>query len=280
MPAEMWQFPEQKFTIQTPHGWLVGTDKKEGLLTTATSPDGGTSISVWATKLLPNKRNSAVDVIRKTKQRAAADGWATDPEQELLINERQFISIKMHHPSDSSTEKTTYASNTAEDVVVIIAASHDGGAHKSDIQASINSFRQLGTIRQASNQMLSAKKPAPSAEVLTTTPANRETPANAESSITAEQLHSAYETNAIAAEQRFQGKRFVVTGVVESVDKDMWGTPYVRLDTSSILFGVKCKFSNKDIASLAGLSKGQRVVICGIVKRGLTGGQLEDCELQ
>lgn len=46
---------------------------------------------------------------------------------------------------------------------------------------------------------------------------------------TAQQLAQAYDSNTVAADQRFKGKRFQVTGTVESINTDMFGNPYVTL---------------------------------------------------
>ncbi|MCU9106802.1 OB-fold putative lipoprotein [Pseudomonas aeruginosa] len=47
--------------------------------------------------------------------------------------------------------------------------------------------------------------------------------------ISAQQLAQAYDRNTVAADQQFKGKRFKVTGVVDSIITDMFGNPYVTL---------------------------------------------------
>ncbi|HGO9723690.1 TPA: hypothetical protein ACLECI_002299 [Pseudomonas aeruginosa] len=46
---------------------------------------------------------------------------------------------------------------------------------------------------------------------------------------TAQQLAQAYDRNTVAADQQFKGKRFKVTGVVDSINTDLFGNPYVTL---------------------------------------------------
>lgn len=47
--------------------------------------------------------------------------------------------------------------------------------------------------------------------------------------VSAQQLAQAYDRNTVAADQQFKGKRFKVTGVVDSINTDIFGDPYVTL---------------------------------------------------
>ncbi|UJJ31830.1 OB-fold protein [Halopseudomonas maritima] len=47
--------------------------------------------------------------------------------------------------------------------------------------------------------------------------------------VTASQLAQAYDRNTVAADQQFKGKRFLVTGVVDSINTDFLGRPYLTL---------------------------------------------------
>lgn len=47
--------------------------------------------------------------------------------------------------------------------------------------------------------------------------------------VSAQQLAQAYDRNTVAADQQFKGKRFKITGVVEAINTDMFGNPYVTL---------------------------------------------------
>ena len=47
--------------------------------------------------------------------------------------------------------------------------------------------------------------------------------------VTASQLALAYDRNTVAADQQFKGKRFRVTGVVDSINTDFLGRPYLTL---------------------------------------------------
>ncbi|MDA7088963.1 hypothetical protein PH586_21510 [Pseudomonas sp. SA3-5] len=47
--------------------------------------------------------------------------------------------------------------------------------------------------------------------------------------VSAQQLAQAYDRNTVAADQQFKDKRFKVTGVVDAINTDMFGNPYVTL---------------------------------------------------
>lgn len=47
--------------------------------------------------------------------------------------------------------------------------------------------------------------------------------------VSAQQLAQAYDRNTVAADQQFKEKRFKVTGVVDAINTDMFGNPYVTL---------------------------------------------------
>ncbi|HBN9704022.1 tRNA_anti-like [Pseudomonas aeruginosa] len=47
--------------------------------------------------------------------------------------------------------------------------------------------------------------------------------------VSAQQLAQAYDRNTVAADQQFKGKRFKVSGVVDSINTDLFGNPYVTL---------------------------------------------------
>ncbi|MDO9622874.1 MAG: hypothetical protein Q7J46_02640 [Pseudomonas sp.] len=45
----------------------------------------------------------------------------------------------------------------------------------------------------------------------------------------AQQMAADYERNTVAADQRYKGQRFKVSGVVDSINTDLFGNPYVTL---------------------------------------------------
>lgn len=82
--------------------------------------------------------------------------------------------------------------------------------------------------------------------------------------VSAQQLAQAYDRNTVAADQQFKGKRFKVTGVVESINTDMFGNPYVTLRGGVNQF-VEPQFELDDAHAsyAAGLQSGMRIsLIC------------------
>jgi len=102
--------------------------------------------------------------------------------------------------------------------------------------------------------------------------------------IWAPNLYQAYKQNEVAADERFDGKTIIVTGVVDSIGKDIIGTPYVTLRTES--FGsnlysawVQCMFADTAIEQLSQLRVGQEVKIKGKVSGYLVTVILRGCTL-
>lgn len=60
-------------------------------------------------------------------------------------------------------------------------------------------------------------------------PAKVAAPAEPLKEYSVQQLAQAYDRNTVAADQQFKGKRFKVTGTVDSINTDMFGSPYVTL---------------------------------------------------
>ena len=114
-----------------------------------------------------------------------------------------------------------------------------------------------------------------SAPVETTTPA----PTTIE--LTAQELYSAYEANQVAADAKYEDKTLIVTGVVDSIGKDILDTPYVTLTSSGAfaVWGVQCMFDDEHEPELAKLTKGQMVTVQGKCDGYLLNVLLRDCTL-
>lgn len=80
--------------------------------------------------------------------------------------------------------------------------------------------------------------------------------------VTAQALAAAYEQNTVAADARFKGQRFKVTGVVVSINTDFLGNPYLVLRGGVNQFmEPQFSFSKSDSEKLATLRKGARVTL-------------------
>jgi len=99
--------------------------------------------------------------------------------------------------------------------------------------------------------------------------------------ITAKQLIEEYEANEVAADAKYENKTLEVTGVVDSIGKDILDTPYVVLTDGDewAVWGVQCMFRSKDEAQLAQMTKGQTLTIWGRCDGYLLNVILSDCSL-
>lgn len=99
--------------------------------------------------------------------------------------------------------------------------------------------------------------------------------------VTAIELASAYSANEVAADEKYDRKKLRITGVVDSIGKDIMNTPYVALKGSEEEYSldtVQCMFPEKSQSSvLASLSKGQHVTIEGTGGGSLVGAIVDDC---
>lgn len=76
------------------------------------------------------------------------------------------------------------------------------------------------------------------------------------------ELAQAYEDNTVAADQRFKGVRYQVTGRVASIDTDVFGKPYLTLRGGVNEFmEPQFSFDKAGAASLASLHKGDSVTM-------------------
>lgn len=97
--------------------------------------------------------------------------------------------------------------------------------------------------------------------------------------VTTETLTAFYESNELNAEREMRGKTVVVVGKIRSVDKSIWGVPYIAMDGARF-WSVQCFFPREDTALLASLSKGQVVAINGKVGMKLMSTvSLDNCSL-
>jgi len=102
------------------------------------------------------------------------------------------------------------------------------------------------------------------------------TPPPAVVPVSAAVLYRAYTGNEIAADGEYRGKVLAVSGIVESVGKDITGTPYVALGGP---LRVQCMFPHGMENELVGLRPGQSVVIEGKCNGFLIEVLLTNCRL-
>tara|TARA_B110000037_G_C16866055_1_gene402051 strand:- start:151 stop:603 length:453 start_codon:yes stop_codon:yes gene_type:complete len=80
-------------------------------------------------------------------------------------------------------------------------------------------------------------------------------------SYTAIELASAYEQNTVAANMKFKGKQFKVTGVVTDILTDFMDDPYITMATANEYGEPQFSFSDDALAELAAISKGMTLTL-------------------
>ena len=82
--------------------------------------------------------------------------------------------------------------------------------------------------------------------------------------VTARQMYDDYESNKIAANQKYDGKVLAVSGTVEDFGGGDGEAYYVDLVTGDFtLESVRCHFSQSHLSDLTSIAKGDRVTLRG-----------------
>ncbi len=88
--------------------------------------------------------------------------------------------------------------------------------------------------------------------------------------ISAGELYKEYDVNVVAADLKYRDNAIIVYGVVQDIGKNAIDKAYIIIGGKRHE-GIQCFFTRKDMASVAGLSKGQFVAIEGKVKSNAGG---------
>lgn len=99
--------------------------------------------------------------------------------------------------------------------------------------------------------------------------------------VTSNELFAAYEANEIAADEKYKGKKLLVTGTVASIDKDAFGGLNLQLATPNMFSSTMCRMERSEKAKHMELRKGETVkLLC--TGRGMILGSpsLDDCVLK
>ncbi len=99
--------------------------------------------------------------------------------------------------------------------------------------------------------------------------------------VTAVKLAEDYKANEVAADAKYKNKVVEVTGLVNTIGKDILDTPYIALsDGGQYSFtSVQCMFSEKDESLLSTVSKGDRVTLKGTVSGKLGNVNVSGCSI-
>ncbi|MFC1847468.1 hypothetical protein ACFLW5_01460 [Chloroflexota bacterium] len=100
--------------------------------------------------------------------------------------------------------------------------------------------------------------------------------------LTVEELLSAYETDGMAADEKFVGKPLKITGVVDKVEiKDNLDLYYIFLTSAEIklLQNVRCEFNRQYASELSQLTTGQTAIVQGTYDGSMINLRMKNCML-
>lgn len=98
--------------------------------------------------------------------------------------------------------------------------------------------------------------------------------------ITASELKKDYEANEIAADAKYRSRVIELSGVVEKIGRDFLNNHYITLSAGDYKT-VQCVFVKNSGGVLAGLSKGDQVVVIGECRGSSIGSVvLKECRIK
>ena len=83
--------------------------------------------------------------------------------------------------------------------------------------------------------------------------------------VAATQLLDDYLANELAADHKYQGKNFLIQGVVDRIAKDIQGKPYITLAGKDPIRRIQVQFPEDRMEALIKLNKGDTVQLLGRV---------------
>lgn len=95
----------------------------------------------------------------------------------------------------------------------------------------------------------------------------------------AAQIMSLYKENKVRADNALKGETIIVTGKVDTIGKDIVGSPYVTLDTDDDFFKIQVYFKSSQVSKLASLNPGQYINLAGRCDGAMGNVIIRDAEL-
>lgn len=135
-------------------------------------------------------------------------------------------------------------------------------------------FIIIGALGDKGSQTSSSSSNTPNATVV-------QTPVQPTIKVTADQIMSDYTANEVSADAKYKNNEVQVSGIVDTIGKDILDTPYIALKAGGeySFSTVQCMFSKSDESALASVSKGQRIVLVGQVTGKLGNVILNGCRI-
>ncbi len=106
------------------------------------------------------------------------------------------------------------------------------------------------------------------------------TPEPKEEVIQAKDLYNEYDSNEIAADEKYEGEEILVTGTIKEIGKDILDDMYVSLKTDNIIGSVQCMLADGETSKAAKLSAGQTITMRGENPDFLINVILRECVIE
>lgn len=91
-------------------------------------------------------------------------------------------------------------------------------------------------------------------------------------------LSQEYDDNEVAADLKYKDQIIYVEGSIKNIGTELLGRPYLMLDDGTF-FGIQCIFPKGDASIIAGLKKGQEVLVKGKCDGKLILIIIKDCSI-
>lgn len=79
--------------------------------------------------------------------------------------------------------------------------------------------------------------------------------------VTAREMARDYDANTVAADQKYKGKQFKVTGTVTDINTDIMGDPYVTMGGTDDFSQPQFAFNKRSAGQLANVKKGEKLTL-------------------
>jgi len=136
----------------------------------------------------------------------------------------------------------------------------------------------IGAVANAIDPVEPSPNTGSSSETMVTTEESEKTEVI---EVSASVLLDEYDSNAIAAGEKYEDKTLQITGIISDIGTDIRDEAYVKLaDTVGAFNGVQCFFNRGNASTISTLNKGETITLQGLVSRELIGNVIvEDCQV-
>ncbi|MDD2753011.1 MAG: hypothetical protein PHT44_00095 [Candidatus Portnoybacteria bacterium] len=99
--------------------------------------------------------------------------------------------------------------------------------------------------------------------------------------ISAVKLSEEYKANEVAADSKYKGKMLEISGIVDSIGKDILSVPYIALKSYeyAVIDKVQCMFSKNDESKLIDVAQGQQITLRGEVSGKMGNVLVNGCQI-